>query len=74
MSETQQQKDMNCKKCDQITGNYELEIINLKNKIYAKQCEIEDLLNENEDLLNENEEIKQRLSALELIYKDYNKA
>ena len=67
MSETQQQKAMNCKKCDQITGNYELEIINLKNKLYAKQCEIE-------DLLNENEKIKQRLSAYKLIYKDYNKA
>jgi len=57
----------NCDKLHRVSGNYEVEIINLKNKLYMKQREIE-------DLLNENEEIKQRLSALELIYKDYNKA
>jgi len=54
-------------KIDSLMNEIGLLEINYKNKLYAKQCEIEDLLNENETL-------KQRLQAYDLIYKDWNKA
>ena len=38
------------RKIDRITANYELEIINLKNKLYAKSVECEELINETERL------------------------